>query len=52
MVMTKKIDKVLEKLKEYYELRKNVTYERYKFFSRAEESGETIDQYVTVLRRL
>ena len=39
----KKIDKVLGNLKEYCEPRKNVSYERYKFFSRAQESGETID---------
>ena len=48
----KKIDKVLLKFEEHCEPKKNVTYERYKFFSRAQESGETIDQYVTVLRRL
>ena len=29
-----------------------MSYERYKFFSRAQESGETIHQYVTVLRKL
>ena len=46
----KNIGKVLEKLEEYCEPRKNVSCERYKFFSRAQESGETIDQYVTVLR--
>ena len=32
--------------------RGKTSYERYKFFSRAQESGETIDQYVTVLRKL
>ena len=49
----KKIDKVfIEKLEEYCEPRKNVSYERHKFFSRAQKSGETIDQYVTVLRKL
>ena len=33
----KKIDKVSEKLEECYELRKNVSYERYKFFSSGPE---------------
>ena len=46
-----KIDKVLQKFEEYCEPRKNVSYERYKFFSRSQESGETIHQYVTVLRK-
>ena len=41
----KNIDKVLEKFEEYCEPRKNL-------FSWALESGETIDQYVTVLRKL
>ena len=48
----KKIDKIIEKLEEFCEPRKNISYERYKFFSRAQKSGETIDQYVTVLRKL
>ena len=47
-----KIDKVLQKFEEHCEPKKNVSYERYKIFSRAQESGETIDQYVTVLRKL
>lgn len=41
----KNIDKLLEKFEEYREPRKNL-------FSWAQESGETIDQYVTVLRNL
>ena len=41
----KNIDKVLEKFEEYCEPRKNL-------FSWTQESGETIDQYVTVLRKL
>ena len=47
-----KIDKVLQKFEEHCEPKKNVSYERNKFFSRAQESGEAIDQYVTVLRKL
>ena len=48
----KKIEKVLLKFEEHCEPKKNVSYERYKFFSRAQESGESIDQYVTILRKL
>ena len=48
----KKIEKVLLKFEEHSEPKKNVSYERYKFFSRAQESGESIDQYVTILRKL
>ena len=44
--------KVLLKFEEHCEPKKNVSYERYKFFSRAQESGESIDQYVTILRKL
>ena len=47
-----KIEKVLQIFEEHCEPKKSVSYERYKFFSRAQESGETIDQYVTVLRKL
>ena len=48
----KKIEKVLLKFEEHCEPKKNVSYERYKFFSRALESGESIDQYITILRKL
>ena len=41
-----------KKSKEHCEPNKNVSYEKYKFFSRAQESGESIDQYVTILRKL
>ena len=40
------------KFEEHCEPNKNVSYERYKFFSRAQESGESIDQNVTILRKL
>ena len=40
----KKIEKVLLKFEEHCEPKKNVSYDRYKFFSRAQESGESIDQ--------
>lgn len=47
----KKIDKVLSKFEQYGERKKNVIYERYKFFSRAQESGESIHQCVTILKK-
>jgi hypothetical protein len=40
------------KIDQHCEPRKNVTYERYIFFTRAQETSETIDQYVTTLKRL
>ena len=48
----KKIEQVLLKFEEHCEPKKNVSYERYKFFSRAQENGESIDQYITILRKL
>lgn len=39
----KKIEKVLLKFEKPCEPKKNVNNERYKFFSRAHESGESID---------
>ena len=36
----------------YFLPRLNVTYERHRFFTRSQLSEETIDQYVTELRKL
>ena len=47
-----KIDKVLEQFDNFCEPRKNTIYERYLFFSRGQESGESIDKYATVLRNM
>ena len=44
------MDKVLEYFENYCDPRKNTIYERYLFFSRGQESGESIDKYATVLR--
>ena len=44
------MDKVLEHFENYCEPCKNTIYERYLFFSRGQESGESIDKYATVLR--
>jgi len=38
------IDKVLLKFEEHCKPKKRFYFERYTFFSRAQESGETIDQ--------
>ena len=43
------MDKVLEHFDIYCEPRKNTIYERYLFFSRGQDSGESIDKYATVL---
>ena len=48
----KKIKKLLLKFEEHCQPKKNVSYERYKFFLRAQESGKSIDQYVMTLRKL
>ena len=47
-----KIDKVLEKFDAFCNPRKNTIYERYVFFSRNQENGESIDHYVTILKTL
>ena len=47
-----KIDNVLEQFEKFRDLRKNPIYERYLFFSRGQESGESIDKYATVLRNI
>ena len=45
-----KLDKILEKFQAYCTPKKNVTYERHRFFTCNQKQGETIDQYVTELR--
>ncbi len=39
-----------EKFREYCEPRKNITYLRHMFFTRAQGTNETIDAYVTDLK--
>ena len=46
------IDRVLEKFDAFCNPRKNTIYERYVFFSRNQEKGESIDHYVTVLKTM
>lgn len=45
-----KLDKILEKFEEYCIPKRNVTFERHKFFTCVQKTGETVDQYVTELR--
>ena len=47
-----KIQPVLQKFAVYYQPLKNVPFERYKFYSRMQESGESYDHYQTALRQL
>ena len=43
---------VVGKFQDYFSPRKNITYERYKFLTRHQKKGETIDEYVRDLRVL
>ena len=47
-----KIQPVLQKFAVYYQPLKNVPFERYKFYSRMQESEESYDHYQTALRQL
>ncbi len=46
------LQKVLDKFETYCQPRKNITFERFKFNSRSQNSGEPFDQYITSLRQL
>nr|XP_034824747.1 uncharacterized protein K02A2.6-like [Maniola hyperantus] len=43
---------LLKKFDEHFGTKPNITLARFKFFTRSQDSGETIDQYVTALRVL
>lgn len=47
-----KCQKILKKFGEYFTPTKNVTYERYLFFTRNKKEDESYDSYVTELRQL
>ena len=47
-----KIKPVLEQFADYYESRKNIPFERYRFNKRSQEAGDSYDQYRTALRKL
>ena len=48
----KKYDSVVEKFYEYFQVRKNVIYERARFNKRDQLDGETAEEYITVLYSL
>ena len=48
----KKLNKILEKLEEYFSPSRNVLYERYLFHSAQQQCNETVDQYIIHLRHL
>ena len=45
-----KVEKIIEKFKEYCNPRRNVTYERHIFNTRNQQPDETVDHYVTDLK--
>ncbi len=45
------VDKILEKFQQYCEPKKNITYQRYCFFTCNQKTGQTIDQYLSELRQ-
>ena len=48
----KKISEVLKKFAEYCQPRKNIPFERYCFYQRNQEPGESYEHYRTALRQL
>ena len=45
------IEIILKKFRDYCEPRKNIVYERYKFWSRNQQDSESVDQWATDLKR-
>lgn len=45
-----KLNKIMEKFEAYCIPKRNVTFERHRFFTCVQKTGETIDQYVTELQ--
>ncbi|CAB3223790.1 unnamed protein product [Arctia plantaginis] len=46
------VDEILEKFKNYFQQKKNLTVERHKFFIRNQDENESIEQYVYELKKL
>lgn len=46
------VDKLIQKFDEYFGVKPNITLARYNFFTRNQEIGESINQYVTALKLL
>ena len=47
-----KIEPLIEKFRSYCTPKKNITFERHVFNTRCQESDESIDSYVTALKKL
>lgn len=45
-------EKVINKFDEYCQPRKNIVFDRFRFFSRSQEVGESVDKYVTDLKKM
>ncbi|XP_069463407.1 vomeronasal type-2 receptor 1-like [Ambystoma mexicanum] len=45
-------DQTVKKLRDHFEPRKNISFERHKFFQRAQEQNESVESYVACLRSL
>ena len=43
---------LLKAFDDFFEPRKHTTFERYRFNMRGQETGESFEQYITVLRQL
>ncbi|XP_059061147.1 uncharacterized protein LOC131854044 [Achroia grisella] len=46
------LDGVFKKLDDHFKIKKNVTVERHKFFTRSQKENESIEQYVLDLKKL
>ena len=47
-----KLDKVLKAFDDFFEPRKHTAFERYRFNMRGQETGESFEQYIIMLRQL
>lgn len=45
------VDTILQKFRKYCQPRKNVVFERYKFWERSQKDAEAIDHFVTDLKK-
>lgn len=48
----KKLNLMLKKFEDYLSPRKNPSFERFKFWNRSQQERETVNQFVTELRRM
>ena len=49
---TAKLDEVIKKFSDYFEPKKNIVFERFKFNSRTQQIDETVDSFITALYTL